>query len=179
MIRRNFLTAVASLAALGLSLAVVPAAQARQPVPANNLVEVAIAVNSSGPYAGAFDTLIAAVLAADPAVIKRLTSKGQSTVFAPTDDAFASLGLTPENVGSLDKEFLTNVLLYHVVTGRRDSSQVLASTRLRTLQGGILRQASGVLTDNLGRPANIIVTDVKASNGIIHAIDAVVLPYAP
>lgn len=179
MIRRQFFTAVASLAVVGLSLAVAPVAQARQPVPANNLVDVAVAVNSSGPYAGAFDTLIAAVLAADPAVVKRLTSKGQSTVFAPTDDAFAALGLTPDNVGTLDKEFLTDVLLYHVVTGRRDSSQVISSTRLRTLQGGILRQASGVLTDNLGRKANIIVTDVPASNGIIHAIDAVVLPYAP
>lgn len=179
MIRRNFLAAVASLAALGLSFSVAPIAEAKQPVPANNLVEVAVAVNSSGPYAGAFDTLIAAVLAADPAVVKRLTAKGQSTVFAPTDDAFAQLGLTPENVGTLDKEFLTDVLLYHVATGRRDANQVLSSTRLRTLQGGILRQAGGVLTDNLGRKAAIIVTNVPASNGIIHAIDAVVLPYAP
>jgi uncharacterized surface protein with fasciclin (FAS1) repeats len=46
------------------------------------------------------------------------------------------------------------------------------------LSGGFLRQAGGVLTDNLGRTANIIVTDVRASNGIIHAIDAVVLPKA-
>jgi len=179
MIRRTFLSALAAVTTLGLALGLATSAHAKQPVPANNIVDVAIAVNSSGDYKGAFDTLIAAVLAADPAVVKRLTSKGQSTVFAPTDAAFALLGLTPENVGTLDKEFLTDVLLYHVVTGRRDSAQVLGSTRLRTLQGGILRQAGGVLTDNLGRKAAIIVTDVPASNGIIHAIDAVVLPYAP
>ena len=180
MIRKTFRAAAAAVATLSLALGLASApAQAKQPTPANNLVDVALAVNSSGPYAGAFDTLIAAVLAADPAVLKRLTSKAQSTVFAPTDAAFEQLGLTPENVGTLPQEALTDILLYHVVKGRRDSGQVLASTRLRTLQGGILRQAGGVLTDNLGRQAAIIVTDVPASNGIIHAIDAVVLPYAP
>jgi uncharacterized surface protein with fasciclin (FAS1) repeats len=175
---RNVFASVVATAALALGLAA--PAQAAPPTPANNIVDVALAVNASGPFAGQFDTLIAAVLAADPAVLKRLTSARQSTVFAPTDDAFVALGLTPENIATaLPKEFLTDVLLYHVVNGNRDSGQVLGSTRLRTLQGGILRQAGGVLTDNLGRPAAIIVTDVKASNGVIHAIDAVVLPYAP
>jgi uncharacterized surface protein with fasciclin (FAS1) repeats len=176
---RTFFGSIIATAALALGLAAPLAAQAGQPTPANNIVDVAVAANASGPYAGAFDTLIAAVLAADPAVVKRLTSKRQSTVFAPTDDAFAKLGLTPANVGSLPQEFLTDVLLYHVLNGNRDSNQVLSSTRLRTLQGGILRQAGGVLMDNLGRQAAIIVTDVRASNGIIHAIDTVVLPYAP
>ena len=179
MIRRTFLSIAAAAASVALLLGTAPDAHAKQPTPANNIVDVAIAVNSSGPFAGKFDTLIAAVLAADPAVAGRLTSKGQSTVFAPTDDAFAKLGLTPANVGSLDQAFLTDVLLYHVVTGRRDSGQVLASERLRTLQGAILRQAGGVLTDNLGRKSTIIVKDVGASNGVIHAIDTVVLPYAP
>lgn len=179
MIRRTFLSIAAAAASVALLLGAAPSAEAKQPTPANNIVDVALAVNKSGPFAGQFDTLIAAVLAADPAVAGRLTSKGQSTVFAPTDDAFAKLGLTPANVGSLDQAFLTDVLLYHVVTGRRDSGQVLASERLRTLQGGILRQAGGVLTDSLGRKSTIIVTDVGASNGVIHAIDTVVLPYAP
>jgi uncharacterized surface protein with fasciclin (FAS1) repeats len=179
MIRRTFLSIAAAAASVALLLGTAPDAHAKQPTPANNIVDVAIAVNSSGPFAGQFDTLIAAVLAADPAVAARLTSKGQSTVFAPTDDAFAKLGLTPANVGGLDQAFLTDVLLYHVVTGRRDSGQVLASERLRTLQGAILRQAGGVLTDSVGRTSVIIVTDVGASNGVIHAIDTVVLPYAP
>jgi len=176
---RTLFGSIIATAALALSLAAPLTAQATQPKPANNIVDVAIAVNTSGPYAGQFDTLIAAVLAADPAVVKRLTSKRQSTVFAPTDDAFAKLGFDATNIGSLPKEFLTDVLVYHVLNGRRGSADILASTRLRTLQGGILRQAGGVLTDNLGRQAAIIVTDVPASNGIIHAIDTVVLPYSP
>ena len=56
------------------------------------IVDVAIDINSSGPFAGDFDTLIAAVLAADPAVVDTLAGNGQHTVFAPTDDAFADLG---------------------------------------------------------------------------------------
>ncbi|MBN2242682.1 MAG: fasciclin domain-containing protein [Acidobacteria bacterium] len=144
-----------------------------------SVVDVAIAVNSEGPFAGAFDTLIAAVLAADPAVLEFLTGNGQRTVFAPTDDAFADLGLDETNVGDLDQEFLTDVLLYHVARGRRYAEDVVASERIRMLDFGFLFQDGGVLTDNLGREANIIVTDVEAANGIIHAIDAVVLPYLP
>jgi len=67
----------------------------------------------------------------------------------------------------------------NVVRGRRYSSAVLESTRIRVLYRRFLYQESGTLMDNLGREANIIVTDVEAANGIIHAIDAVVLPYAP
>ena len=178
MIRKTFLAAAAAFA-FAFGPATAPAASAAPPVAPGNIVDVALAVNASGPYAGAFDTLITAVLAADPAVAKRLTTRGQSTVFAPTDDAFAALGLTPENVGDLPQAALTEILLYHVLPGRRDSNEVLASSRLRTVQGGFLKQASAELTDNLGRTANIIVVDVPASNGIIHAIDAVVLPFAP
>jgi len=178
--RHAFFYSIMATAVLTLGIAVAPTAKANPPTPTNTIVDVALALNGPGsPYEGAFDTLIAAVLAADPAVLARLTGKGQSTVFAPTDDAFLALGLSPENVGTLPQDFLTDVLLYHVVTGRRDAATVLGSTRLRTLQGGILRQSGGVLTDNLGRMATIIATDVPASNGIIHAINAVVLPYAP
>ena len=179
MDRKSFLAAAAAVLAFAFGPMTATTAAAKAPAAKPSIVDVAVAVNSSGPYAGQFDTLIAAVLAADPLVVKRLTSRGQSTVFAPVDSAFEALGLTPDNVGDLPQAALTEILLYHVVTGRRDSNQVLASTRLRTLQGGILKQASGQLTDNLGRTANIIVVDVPASNGIIHAIDAVVLPFAP
>jgi uncharacterized surface protein with fasciclin (FAS1) repeats len=126
-----------------------------------------------------FDTLIAAVLAADPVVLKTLSGRGQFTVFAPTDDAFEALGLTPMNIGSLDQDALTQILLYHVARGRRDAEAVVDSSRIRTLQGNFLMQSGGILTDKLGRAANIIVTDVPATNGIIHVIDAVVLPFAP
>jgi uncharacterized surface protein with fasciclin (FAS1) repeats len=108
-----------------------------------------------------------------------LAGDDQLTVFAPTDDAFAALDLTPETVGDLDQTFLTDVLLYHVTAGRLLAVDVLASDQIEMLAGGSLIQAGGVLTDNLGGKANIIVTDVEASNGVIHAIDAVVLPEAP
>lgn len=169
------------IVALGLAfgLAVIPARPAQAAPKGATLVDVALAVNSAGPYAGQFDTLIAAVLAADPAVLATLSGNGQFTVFAPTDGAFADLGLTPETVGTLPPGFLTEVLLYHVARGRRDSAEVLGSSQIRMLGGGFLLQSGGVLTDNLGRTANISLTDVPAANGIIHVIDAVVLPKAP
>lgn len=144
-----------------------------------NLVEVALAVNGEGsPYEGQFDTLIAAVLAADPVVVETLTGRGQFTVFAPTDDAFAALGYDATNIATLGQDTLTEVLLYHVARGRRDAGEVTTSDRIRSLQGTFFfPNSSATITDALGREANIIVTDVPASNGIIHAIDAVILPY--
>jgi uncharacterized surface protein with fasciclin (FAS1) repeats len=141
-----------------------------------NLVEVASAVNSDGPYAGEFDVLIAAVGAADPAVAATLTGNGQHTVFAPTDPAFNRLGITTNNVASLPQELVTEVLLYHVAKGRRDAEQVIDSTRIRTLQGDFLLQDGGFLTDNVGDEAKIIFTDMLAANGIIHVIDEVLEP---
>ena len=148
----------------------------------DNLVEVAVAVNNEGPFAGEFDTLIAAVLAADPAVVETLTGNGQHTVFAPTDTAFAMLGITAGNLddlladGTLTVEGLTGILLYHVTHGRRDAGDVLASEKIRMLNRGFVQQAGGVLTDNQGGMSTIIATDVPAANGIIHAINAVLLP---
>lgn len=176
---RSLIAGVAATAALTLGIG--PARGAQGGDGPGNLVEVAIAVNSEGPYAGSFDTLIAAVLAADPILLETLTGNAQRTVFAPTDAAFAALGLDETNVGSLPQEFLTDVLAYHVAPGLRLSGTVVDSTRIRMLDGGFLKKATGstVLVDNLGRSSNIIVTDVLASNGVIHAVDAVVLPYAP
>lgn len=165
--------------AIALCLAVItPLASAAGPK-GPSIVDVAISVNTSGPYAGSFDTLIAAVLAADPGVVATLSGNGQRTVFAPTDDAFAELGLDASNIGTLDKAVLTDILLYHVANGRRDSQSVVDSSRIRMLDGGFVFQSGGVLTDNLGRKTNIIVTDVGAANGVIHAIDRVLLPYDP
>jgi uncharacterized surface protein with fasciclin (FAS1) repeats len=67
-------------------------------------------------------------------------------------------------------------LRYHIIRKELDSSEVLASSSIRTWQGGRLWQAGGVLTDANGRTANIIDVDIQANNGIIHVIDAVVLP---
>ena len=147
-----------------------------------NLVDVAVAVNSEGPYAGEFDTLIAAVLAADPAIVQTLTGNGQHTVFAPTDSAFLLLGITADNLddllndGTVTVEGLTDILLYHVTHGRSYSGDVLESEKIRMLNRSFVQQAGGVLTDNQGGMSTIIVTNVPAANGVIHAIDAVLLP---
>jgi len=168
-----FLIAVMAFGAFGT-----PAAQAASPEAkkGNTIVDVALAANAQS---GEFSILIAALQAADPAVIQTLSGKGQFTVFAPTDAAFVSLlselNLTAPQLLS-NKALVTKVLLYHVARGNRDSADVLASDRIRTLQGGFLFQGGGVLTDANGRTANIIDTDIKASNGVIHVIDRVVLP---
>jgi uncharacterized surface protein with fasciclin (FAS1) repeats len=156
--------------------------------PGDTLVDVAVAVNSSGPYAGSFDTLIAAVTAT-PSVASILVGNGQRTVFAPTDDAFGALATeldlsVTELVDFLlaNPDYLEDVLLYHIAHGRLYAEDVLPKDRVNTLirgRNGFVMQDGGVLTDNLDRTANIIVTDVEAANGIIHVIDAVVLPYLP
>lgn len=162
-----------SVLILLVALSAVPAFAAP---PGDSIVDVALAVNAAS---GEFSILIAALQAADPAVLATLDGNGQFTVFAPTDAAFVALlgelGVSAEDLLA-DRALVTQVLLYHVARGRRDSSQVLASERIRTLQRGFLYQDGGVLTDNNGRTANIIATDVPAANGIIHIIDRVVLP---
>ena len=147
--------------------------------PGPTIVDVAIQINSEGDFAGQFDTLIASLGEAKPLVLETLSGNGQFTVFAPTDDAFAGLGLDPNTVGDLDGQFLTDVLLCHVARGRLYSKSVLSKKRIRVFKGGFLMQDEGILTDNLGREADIIITDVEAANGVIHAINRVVLPYAP
>jgi uncharacterized surface protein with fasciclin (FAS1) repeats len=140
------------------------------------IVDVAAFVNSQS---GEFETLIAAVNAADPAVAATLTGGGQHTVFAPTNAAFAALGLNPTNLCLLSTDDLTKILLYHVARGNRDAGEVTSSDTIRTLLGARLEQANGVLKDQLGRSADIVMPNVPAANGIIHVINAVVLPFAP
>ena len=151
-----------------------PAAQAAPK--GNTIVDVALAANQSS---GEFSILIAALQAADPAVLRTLDGKGQFTVFAPTDAAFVALlgelGLTADQLLS-NQALVTQVLLYHVARGNRNSDAILGSSRIRTLNGGFLFQSDGVLTDANGRTANIVATDIRASNGVIHVIDRVVLP---
>ncbi|HSG43558.1 MAG TPA: fasciclin domain-containing protein [Anaerolineales bacterium] len=142
----------------------------------DTIVDVALAANAQS---GEFSILIAALQAADPAVIQTLSGNGQFTVFAPTDAAFVSLlnelGVSAGDLLS-NQALVTEVLLYHVARGERDASDVISSSRIRTLQRGFLFQSGGVLTDANGRTANIIETDIPAANGVIHVIDHVVLP---
>lgn len=144
-----------------------------------SLVDVAIAANTEGPYAGSFDILLAAVGAAEPVVATALSTRGQLTVFAPTDTAFeallAELNVTAEDLLA-STEQLTDVLLYHVSNGRQPSNAVLGKRQIRMLKGGFVYQSNGILTDNNGREVGFVVTDIPASNGVIHVIDTVLLP---
>ncbi|PWB72780.1 MAG: beta-Ig-H3/fasciclin [Anaerolineales bacterium] len=164
------------IAVLALGAFAAPMSAQAAPKSGNTIVDVALAANAQ---TGEFSILIAALQAADPAVLKTLSGKGQFTVFAPTDAAFVSLlnelGVSAGDLLS-NKELVTQVLLYHVARGNRDSAEVLASSRIRTLERGFLFQSGGVLTDANGRTANIIAVDIPASNGVIHVIDRVVLP---
>ena len=145
-----------------------------------NIVEVAAGNDS-------FSTLVAAVTAADLA--GTLSGEGPFTVFAPTNDAFAKLPegtveslLEPEN-----KEALTGILTYHVVSGKFDAAAVIEAINsnngtftVTTVQGGAidlsLSDGNVVLTDAKGGTATVVIADVAASNGVIHAIDTVVMP---
>ena len=133
-----------------------------------NIVETAAA-------AGQFETLIAAAKAAGLA--GALTGDGPLTVFAPTDDAFAALPagtvetlLRPEN-----KDQLARILQYHVLSGRVGSDQLADGISVDTLAGESARIAAtegGFAIEG----ARITATDIKASNGVVHVIDRVILP---
>ena len=132
----------------------------------NTIVDIAVAD-------GRFKTLVAAVEAAG--LVDTLKSDGPFTVFAPTDDAFAALG--DEAIAGLlaDPETLSQILLYHVVPGRVMAADVGALESATTAQGediAITVDGDKVMVNG----ANVIITDIEADNGVIHVIDAVILP---
>tara|TARA_R110002073_G_scaffold100174_4_gene228255 strand:- start:2228 stop:2713 length:486 start_codon:yes stop_codon:yes gene_type:complete len=157
-LRRNFLSI----------LAVIPFTFVSLSAKADDIVDTAIA-------AGQFSTLVAAVQAAG--LVETLKGDGPFTVFAPTDEAFAALPegtvanlLKPEN-----KDQLIAVLTYHVVAGKIMSADIAGKTaEVDTVQGSKLSvdATNGVRVDN----ANVVMADIETSNGVIHVIDAVVLP---
>ena len=117
-----------------------------------------------------FSALAGAVTAAD--LVETLRSEGPFTVFAPTDEAFAAV---QSAVDDMTIEELTAVLLYHVVSGEVDAATVVGLDSATTVNGEdiTIDASNGVV---LNGSVNITVTDVIASNGIIHVIDAVLLP---
>jgi uncharacterized surface protein with fasciclin (FAS1) repeats len=146
--------------------------------PGDSVINRAVTLNAPGSeFEGAFDTLLAAVLVADPIVLQKLSDVGQHTIFAPTDDAFAALGLDESSITALDRDTLTQILLYHIIQGRINAGIVTSRDELKMLTGLRVQQSGGVLTDETGGQANIIVTDEKTENGLIHAIDAVLMPF--
>jgi transforming growth factor-beta-induced protein len=140
-------------------------------IPPNSIAGIAIAD-------GRFDTLVAAVTAAD--LVDEL-SGGEWTVFAPTDAAFAKLGLTPDNVASeFSKEELANLLLYHVLVGNYSTAELKGMLGNVVMANG---QQAGLkfYEDHLyvNDDSQVIVENVVADNGTIHAVDTVILPPWP
>lgn len=134
-----------------------------------------------------FSTLVTAVQAAD--LVETLNGEGPFTVFAPTNEAFDKLpeGTVAGLLKPESKDALTGVLTYHVVAGEYDAQSVIKAIednngnfQAKTVQGGeiVLSISDGnvLLTDEKGNTSTVIMADVDASNGIIHAIDNVVMP---
>lgn len=135
----------------------------------------------------AFSTLVTAVKAADLA--GPLSGPGPITLFAPSNDAFAKLpaGTVDNLVKPANKAKLTGVLTYHVVSGEVTSADIArqieeggGKAALTTMNGATLTASMDgdavVLTDAKGGKSRVIVADVRAANGIIHAVDAVAMP---
>ena len=135
----------------------------------------ALDIIDTAASAGQFNTLVAAVEAAD--LVTTLKGDGPFTVFAPTDEAFAALPegtvenlLKPEN-----KDQLVAVLTYHVVSGKIMSSDIAGTaTMVESVQGSELdvNATDGVTVDG----ATVVTADIETDNGVIHVIDRVVLP---
>jgi len=130
---------------------------------------------------GNFSTLVAALSCTD-LVGAVANPEAELTVFAPTNSAFAKLGLDADNIcAEFDSETLTTVLLYHVSGERRPSPSVINGQNkdIVMLAGGSVYpdgQGSLVVRDNGGNAINIVIADVLASNGIVHVVDTVLLP---
>lgn len=169
-LRNGALVAVALMAALTLSACSSDSEEtmdtAAEETTVGTIVDVAVG-------AGNFTTLVAAVTAAD--LVETLSGEGPFTVFAPTDEAFAALPagvldalLLPEN-----KSTLAKILTYHVVSGKVLAADVTDSD-VATVEGQTIKLSTmGGVTVN---GANVVQADVMASNGVIHAIAAVILP---
>ena len=125
---------------------------------------------------GNFTTLVAALSCTGlvPAVADPAASL---TVFAPTDKAFRKLGLTARNICRLPKGLLTKVLTYHVAPGELLAADVLASRKIKMLSGLYVFPSVRHGNAYLNRYAKISATDIVASNGVIHVIDSVLIPY--
>jgi len=165
-------TAAASSAPMTTSAA--PSPSPSESMATADIVDTAVA-------AGNFTTLAAALQAAG--LVDTLKGDGPFTVFAPTDDAFAKLPAgTVDTLLKDPKGDLTQILTYHVVPGKVMAADVvkLDGQKVKTVQGGEL--TIGVdgdkvtLTDATGNTVNVTMTDVEASNGVIHVIDGVLMP---
>jgi uncharacterized surface protein with fasciclin (FAS1) repeats len=162
----RFKRTIVTLAAVAV---LVPfSAQPRLQAQSQDIVDTAVA-------AGSFKTLAAALKAAG--LIDTLKGKGPFTVFAPTDDAFAKLpaGTVEDLLKPENKAKLTAILTYHVVAGKVMAADVVKLKNAATVNGKSVQikvDGGTVMVDN----AKVVKTDIGTSNGVIHVIDAVLLP---
>ncbi len=131
-----------------------------------DIVDTAIA-------AGNFKTLVK--LVQEAGLVDALRGEGPFTVFAPTDEAFAKLPKATVDALLKDKEALRQVLLYHVVSGKVMSNQVVNLKSAKTLQGANINISTRGGKVRINR-ATVIKADIETSNGVIHVIDSVILP---
>jgi len=155
------ITAISALAVLAL----IPASVAGQ-MNEKNIVETAV-------DAGTFTTLAAALEAAD--LVSVLQGEGPFTVFAPTDEAFAKLPAGTVEALLADKDALIRVLTYHVVAGDVTSAAVVNLTSAQTV-AGIAAPIEVRMGNVYVAGAKVVTADIRASNGVIHVIDTVMLP---
>jgi len=155
-------TGVGVAASVALILAFAGPAVAQQ----KDVVDTAIA-------AGTFKSLVAAVQAAD--LVQVLKGPGPYTVFAPTDEAFAKIPKADLDALLKDKVKLTKVLTHHVFAGNANSKDLAMLKDLSVADGGRLTIEVGKGTLKVGG-ANVVKADIAVSNGIIHVIDAVLIP---
>ncbi len=123
---------------------------------------------------GSFNTLAQALTAAG--LVETLKGEGPFTVFAPTDEAFAKIPQADLEALLADKEALTKVLTYHVVSGNVPASQVTGMSEATTVQGSPIAITVVDGKVMLNGTTTVTATDVAASNGVIHVIDAVLMP---
>lgn len=158
MIRRTFL---ATTAAIALSTTAFAGGHSM------DIVDTAVG-------AGTFNTLVAAVQAAG--LEETLRGEGPFTVFAPTDEAFAALpeGTVETLLMEENLDQLVAILTYHVVPGAVMSGDLSDGMMATTVQGGEIE--IGTMDGVTVNGANVVAADIEASNGVIHVIDAVILP---
>jgi uncharacterized surface protein with fasciclin (FAS1) repeats len=183
---------IAAAAAIGVALTAFAGIADARPgkpgdnalAPGGNIVEVAVAANDA---LGVFNTVLTAATCDyfDGAVVAILAGDSKVTLFAPTDAAFAALGLNAANVCSTfadTPEALLNILAYHVTDGRRFSNSVfgLRAKRITMLNGGTVVANPDLTLTGAGNedPVGIVAPffDINARNGVIHVIDTVLLP---
>jgi uncharacterized surface protein with fasciclin (FAS1) repeats len=151
-----------------------PAAETTAPMTESSMAEAGTIVDVAVANPD-FSTLVAAVTAAG--LVETLSGEGPFTVFAPTNDAFAALpaGLVDKLLLPENKDVLTQILTYHVVSGKVMAADVAAGD-VPSVEGSPIAVTVEGGTVMLNGSATVTATDIAASNGVIHVIDAVILP---